>query len=111
MTNILFMTIRMQQVIRVLRHEIIGCVTMRTVFSRVHATLQPALSVRWSVGKSVGWSVGHILLFYDFISLTSLLLPKWSSDLKYSPPHLHATLVAVYPPSVSGLVWITRNEC
>ena len=43
-------------------------------FSRVHATLQPALSV--------GRLVGHTLLFYDFISLTSLLLPKWSGDLK-----------------------------
>ena len=51
-------------------------------FSRVHATLQPALSV----GQSVGWSVGHTLLFfYDFISLTSLLLPKWSGDLKNGP--------------------------
>ena len=29
------------------------------LFSRVHATLQPALSVR----PSVGWSVGHTLLF------------------------------------------------
>ena len=27
----------------------------------------------------------YILLFYDFISLTSLLLPKWSDDLKYGP--------------------------
>ena len=30
------------------------------VFSRVHATLQPALSV----GRSVGRSVGHVLLFF-----------------------------------------------
>ena len=36
-------------------------------FSRVHATLQPALSVR----PSVGWSC--FTFFYDFISLTSLL--------------------------------------
>ena len=27
------------------------------------------------VGQSVSWS--HCILFYDFISLTSLLLPKW----------------------------------
>ena len=33
-------------------------------FSRVHATLQPALSV----GRSVGWSVRHTLPFFiDFI--------------------------------------------
>ena len=51
------------------------------IFSRVHATLHPALSVGWSVG----WLVGHTLLFYDFYFWTSLLLPKWSSDLKYGP--------------------------
>ena len=57
------------------------------IFSRVHATLQPALSVGWSVGQSVGWLVGrsHFTFFHDFIFLTSLLLPKWSSDLKYGP--------------------------
>ena len=48
-----------------------------SLFSRVHATLQPALSVRRSVGRS------HFTFFYDFISLTSLLLPKWSGDLEY----------------------------
>ena len=51
------------------------------LFSRVHATLQPALSV----GRSVGPLVRHTLLFYDFITLTSRLLPKWSGDLKYGP--------------------------
>ena len=40
------------------------------LFSRVHVTLQPTLSV----GRSEGWS--HFTFFYDFISLTSLLLPK-----------------------------------
>ena len=54
------------------------------VFSRVHDTLQSALFFRWSVSWSVGRSVTHYF-FYDLISLTSLLLPKWSSDLKYSP--------------------------
>ena len=53
------------------------------IFSRVHATLQPALSVRLSVGWSIGRS--RFTFFYDFISLTPLLLPKWSSDLKYDP--------------------------
>ena len=28
--------------------------------------------VRWSVCRSIGWS--HFIFFYDFISLTSLLL-------------------------------------
>ena len=46
-------------------------------FSRVHATLYPALSV--------GWLVGHSLLFYDSYFWTALLLPKWSRVLKYSP--------------------------
>ena len=50
-----------------------------------YATLHPALFVRPSVRRSVGSSVGHILLFYDFYSLTLLLLPKWSGDLKYGP--------------------------
>ena len=46
----------------------------------MHATLQPALS---SVGRSVGQSL--FTFFYDFISLTSLPLPRWSGDLKYGP--------------------------
>ena len=48
---------------------------LSVIFSRVHATLQPAL-----VGRSVMFD-----FFYDFISLTSLLLPKWSIDLKHGP--------------------------
>ena len=32
------------------------------IFSCVHVTLQPTLSVGWLVGWLVGWSVGHILL-------------------------------------------------
>jgi len=54
------------------------------LFSRVHAPLQPALSVGWSVG----WLVGRSVTFYFFLrfySLTSQLLPKWSSDLKCGP--------------------------
>ena len=43
------------------------------VFSRLHATLKAALSVR----RSVGPSVGHTLLFLVFLrSLASLFLPK-----------------------------------
>merc|ERR1712105_195421 len=40
-----------------------------------------------SLCPSVGWLVGqsHFTFFYDFISLTSLLLPSWSGDLKYGP--------------------------
>ena len=40
------------------------------------------------VGQSACWSVGRsvaLYFFYDSISLTSLLLPKWSSDLKFGP--------------------------
>ena len=44
-----------------------------------------------SVGRLVGRS--HFTIFYDFIFLTSLLLLKYSGDLKYGP----ATSVAVYP--------------
>ena len=42
-----------------------------SLFIRVHATLHPVcLSVT-------------LYFFYDFYFWTSLLLPKWSSDLKY----------------------------
>ena len=37
------------------------------IFSRVHATLQPTLSVGRLVSWSVGRSVGHILLFFIII--------------------------------------------
>ena len=37
-----------------------------------------------SVSLSVGWSV-TFHFFYEFYFLTSLLLPKWSRDLKYGP--------------------------
>ena len=75
------------------------------LFSRVHATPQPALSVGWSVGRLVGWSVGWsvtLTCFFNFISWTSLLLPTLSSDLKYGP----------CPPArdfcsrVSGLIYL-----
>ena len=36
----------------------------------------------WSVRPSVGWSVTLNFFFYSW---TSLLLPKWSGDLKYGP--------------------------
>ena len=39
------------------------------IFSRVHATLQPALSVGRSVGRLVGWSVCHALLFLSILFL------------------------------------------
>ena len=54
------------------------------IFSRVYATLQPASSVGWLVGQWVGQSV-TLDFFYDFISLTSMHLPKWSGDHKYGP--------------------------
>ena len=46
----------------------------RNIFSRVHATLQPALSVRRSGGRSIGSSN---FIFFGFLrSMASLLLPK-----------------------------------
>ena len=51
-----------------------------TSFSRVLRDSTPHF-----VRRLVCWSVGHTLLFHDFYFLTSLLLPKWSSDLKYGP--------------------------
>ena len=67
------------------------------IFSRVHATLQPALSIGPPVGRLVGQS--RFTFIYDFISLTSLLLPKWSIDLKYGP-----CPPADFGSRVSGLV-------
>ena len=42
------------------------------------------LFVRWLVGCLVGRSV-TFYFFYDFISLTPLLMPKWFSNLKHGP--------------------------
>ena len=57
--------------------------------------------VRWSVvHPSIYPSVVHISLFYDFYSLTLLLLLKWSSNLNMAPAQLHmtgSTGLAVYP--------------
>ena len=55
------------------------------VFSRVLRDSTPRF-VRPSVGWSVGRFVGpHFTFFIRFTFLTSPLLPKWSSDLKYGP--------------------------
>ena len=67
------------------------------MFSRVHVTPQPALSV----GQSV-----TIYFFYDFISWTSLLLPMLSSDLKYGP----CPPARDFGSRVSGLVFIKCGE-
>ena len=59
---------------------------------------------------SVGRSVGRSVTFYFFLwfySLTSLLLPKWSSDLKYGP----CPPARDFGSRVSSLVWLTGNEC
>ena len=48
-----------------------------------------------SVGRSVGLSVCLSItfyFFYEFYWLTSLLLPKWSNDLKYNPCPTHTGL-------------------
>ena len=76
------------------------------LFSRVHPTLQSALSIGRSVGWLVGWSV-TLYFFYDFISLTSLLLPKWSGDLKYGP----CPSARDFSSRVSGLVLLTGENC
>ena len=55
-----------------------GC---RVVCTRLYNPLNPL--VGWLVGRSVCRS--HFNFFYDFISLTSLLLPKWYGDLKNGP--------------------------
>ena len=68
------------------------------VFSRVHATLQPALSVGRSVGWSVGRSVGHTLLFFMILFLwPHCSCPNGLVTSNMAPAHPHATSVAVYP--------------
>ena len=52
-----------------------------SLFSRVLRDSTPRF-VRPSVGRSVG---PHFTFFIRFTFLTSPLLPKWSSDLKYGP--------------------------
>ena len=65
------------------------------VFSRVHATLQPALSVRRLVGLSVGLS--RFTFFYDFILWPHCSCPNGLVTSNMAPAHPHATSVAVYP--------------
>ena len=70
------------------------------VFNHVNATLQPILSIHPSVGCLVSRS--RRTLFYDLISLTTLQLLKWSSDLKYGP----CPLARDFGSRVSGLVYV-----
>ena len=64
------------------------------LFSRVHATLQPALSV----GRSVGRSVGHILLFFMILFIwPHCTCPNGLVTSNMAPAHLHATSTAMYP--------------
>ena len=46
------------------------------IFSRVHATLQPALSVGRSVGWSVGRLVGKFKGHFENLSLSACLFVK-----------------------------------
>ena len=65
-----------------------------TIFSRMHATLQPALSV----GRFVGWLVGRsvtLYFFYDFF-LPHCSCPNGLVTSNMAPAHPHATSVAVY---------------
>ena len=63
-------------------------------------TLQPTLSVRPSIGRTVMFH-----FFYDFTSLTPLLLPEWSSDLKYGP----CPPTRDFGSRVSGLVFLRSS--
>ena len=59
----------------------------QSIFSRVHATLQPALSVGWSVGRSVG----HILLFFMVVFFwPHCPCPNGLVTSKMAPAHRHA---------------------
>ena len=74
------------------------------VFSRVQRDSTPRF-VRPSVGRLVGLSVGRSVTFYFFYVyyfLTLLLLPKCSSDLKYSP----CPPARDWSSRVSGLVYL-----
>ena len=74
------------------------------IFSRVHATLQPALSVGWSVGRSVG----HTLLFFMILFLwPHCSCPNSLVTSNMAPAYPHATSVAVYPALFlrRGLTW------
>ena len=70
-----------------------------TLFSRVHVTLQPALSVRPSVGWSVGRAGGRsrftffmILFLWPYCQCLNGLVTS-----NMAPAHQHATSVSVYP--------------
>ena len=67
----------------------------RMIFSRVHATLEPALSVRRLVGLSVGLS--RFTFFYDFILWPHCSCPNGLVTSNMAPAHPHATSVAMYP--------------
>ena len=62
-----------------------------TIFSRVHATLQPALSVGWSVGRS------HIIFSMILFLWPHCSCPNGLVTSNMAPAHPHATSVAVYP--------------
>ena len=65
-----------------------------------YATLHPALSVRRSVGRLVGWSVGRsqfYFFFYVFAVFGLTAFCQMHSNSNTAPAHPHATEVAVYP--------------
>ena len=64
------------------------------MFSRVHTTLHPVLSV----GRSVGLLVGHILLFYVFFVFgPHCSRPNGLVTSNMAPAHPYTTSVTVYP--------------
>ena len=74
------------------------------VFSRVHATLHPALSVRLLVRPSDG----HTLLFLGLCGFwPHSSCPNDLVTLVTAPAHPHATGVAVYP----ALIFLVNHWC
>ena len=62
-------------------------------------------SVRWSVGRSVGWSVRHTLLFFMILFLwPHCSCPNGLVTSNMAPAHPNATSVAVYPAVLNS--WI-----
>ena len=70
-------------------------------FIRVHAALQPALSVRPSVG--------HTLLFFMILFLwPHCTCPHGLMTSDMAPAHPHATSVAVYPALLSFVLVVPK---
>ena len=79
-----------KQTNRLTKWGVESCSTRLKIYRYLVACTQlyTPLCLSLTVGQSVGWLVGRSVTFYFFYDSyfwTSLLLPKWSSDLKYGP--------------------------